>query len=751
MTRYAQQIARELGIRDVQVAQTLELHDGGGTVPFIARYRKEATGNLDEVVIQRLIDRAQELKELDDRRATIVKSIEEQSKMTPELASAIARCVTRTELEDLYLPYKPKRRTRATIAREKGLEPLAAMIWSESEPRAAYDTATSKAALVARFIDAERGVATEQDALAGARDIVAERIAESAPLRQLARSLAANKGVVHSEVVEEKKDVRGKFDMYYRYEEPMARVPSHRVLAILRGEREEFLRMRLRFPDSDIVAALKRRLLAGSDVEPAPRKPAGSLGAKLVSVLEQAAPRHPHLFRDELEKAIEESWKRLLSLSLEAELRGEMRDRADRGAIEVFGENLRNLLLSPPAGSRRVVALDPGLRTGTKLAMLDETGRLLETATLYSERSAAERQHAINQLASVIRNHQPDLIAVGNGTGSREAEQFVRDTLISIDRRIPIVSVSEQGASIYSASEVAREEFPDLDLTLRGAISIGRRLQDPLGELVKIDAKSIGVGQYQHDVNQLWLKKKLGETVDSCVNAVGVDLNTASPQLLEHVSGVGPVLARRIVDHRNDRGAFPNRAQLLDVRGLGPRAYEQAAGFLRIRSGHPLDNSAVHPERYGVVEQMARDLGVDVAQMAGNSDLVNAIELRRYITADLGEPTLRDILHELRKPGRDPRGDFTPPAFRDELRSIDDVREGMIVDGVVTNVTAFGAFVDIGVHQDGLVHISQLSNKFVRDPNDVVKVGDRVTAKVSAVDVQRKRIGLSIKEAMQAS
>ncbi|HEX8154150.1 MAG TPA: helix-hairpin-helix domain-containing protein, partial [Thermoanaerobaculia bacterium] len=465
---------------------------------------------------------------------------------------------------------------------------------------------------------------------------------------------------------------------------------------------------------------------------------------------------------DEREKAVEEGWKRLLSISLEGELRAELKQRADAAAIEVFAQNLRNLLLAPPAGNRRVLALDPGLRTGIKVAMLDATGKLLETATLYTEKSASERSAAAQTLRRLLTAHRPELIAVGNGTGSREAEGFVREVIPSAVEgspsrmdagdpstslgMTPVVSVSEQGASIYSASDVAREEFPDLDLSLRSAVSIGRRLQDPLGELVKLDPKSIGVGQYQHDVQQTLLRKKLGEVVDWCVNLVGVDANTASPQLLEHVSGIGPVLAKRIVEHRNEHGRFASRKSLLDVRGLGARAFEQCAGFLRIRDAHPLDDSAVHPERYALVERMAADLGVPLHQLVANAELVDSIDWRRYVAGDAGEPTLRDILSELKKPGRDPRGSFEPPQFREDVRELKDLRDGMQLEGIVTNVTAFGAFVDVGVHQDGLVHVSQLANKYVRDPNTVVKVGDRVKVKVVSVDVERKRFGLSMKD-----
>ncbi|HET8772929.1 MAG TPA: Tex family protein [Thermoanaerobaculia bacterium] len=682
-------IAAELQLRPQQVERVLELSEGGATVPFIARYRKEATGNLDEVQIQAVLDRAAELKELEERRATVLKSIDEQGKLTPELARAIHDAKTRTELEDLYLPYRPKRRTRATIAKEKGLEPLADWIWGTGPHAGAFD----------------------DEALAGARDICAERVSEDAELRRWARALATKKGVLSSAVLSEKKEARSKFELYYDHREPLATAPSHRVLAIFRGEAEEFLNVRLRFPDEEIVAGLKSRCARTPSPMPAER-----------------------------DKAVEDGWKRLLSLSLEGELRADLRARADAQAIEVFAQNLRNLLLAPPAGTRRVLALDPGLRTGIKVTMLDETGKLVDVATLYTERSAGERASAQKQLTGMVEKHHHELIAVGNGTGSREAEGFVRAAV-----KVPVVSVSEQGASIYSASEAARDEFPDLDVSLRGAVSIGRRLQDPLGELVKIDPKSIGVGQYQHDVSQPLLRKKLGEVVDWCVNLVGVDANTASPQLLEHVSGIGPVLAKRIVEHRNGSGAFTSRKNLLEVRGLGARAFEQCAGFLRIRDAHPLDDSAVHPERYALVERMAADLGVAVRELVGNAQLVDRIDWKRYAAGDAGEPTLRDILAELKKPGRDPRGEFEPPKFRDDVQKLEDLRDGMQLDGIVTNVTAFGAFVDIGVHQDGLVHVSQLANKFVRDPHAVVKVGDRVSVKVVSVDLERRRIALSMK------
>lgn len=711
MKTYAPDIARDLGLRPVQVEATLSLHEDGATVPFIARYRKEATGGLDEVQIQAIIDRAQARQELETRREAVVRSIDEQGKMTPELARAIAGAKTRAELEDLYLPYRPKRRTRATIARERGLEPLADVIWRQESPGAPRD------AVAARFVSPEKEVPDLEAALAGARDICAERVAEDASLRGMARTRAVDDGGLVSKVAKDKQGERSKFESYYDHSEPLSKAPSHRVLALLRGEEEGFLKVKLQLPDEQIVGQLERRVVT--------------------------RPQAP--FAGELRAAVEDGWSRLMAPSLETELRGELKQRADREAIEVFGQNLRHLLLTSPASAKRVVAIDPGLRTGLKVAALDGTGKLLQTATLYSERSGDERVRAAAALLELLERHKPDLLAIGNGTGSREAETFAREAMKARGLSVPIVSVSEQGASVYSASEVAREEFPDLDVSLRGAVSIGRRLQDPLAELVKIDPKSIGVGQYQHDVDQGLLKKKLGEVIDSCVNAVGVDANSASAQLLGHVSGVGVALAKKIVDHRNANGPFADRKGLRKVSGFGPKKFEQAAGFLRIRGKNPLDDSAVHPERYPVVEQMARDLGVKLQELAGNRDLVRRIDWRKYQGPDLGEPTLKDILGELEKPGRDPRGDFTPPAFREDLQKLEDVREGMVLQGVVTNVTAFGAFVDVGVHQDGLVHVSQLSARFVKDPAEVVKVGDRLTVKVVSIDLERRRLGLSVK------
>ncbi|MBZ4408026.1 helix-hairpin-helix domain-containing protein [Myxococcus sp. XM-1-1-1] len=716
MHAYAAELSQELGLKPEQVDRTLALNADGATVPFIARYRKEVTGGLDEVQIQTILDRAGERAELDSRRETILRSVEEQGKLTPELAKALKAAKTRTELEDLYLPYRPKRRTRAAIARERGLEPLADLLWKQDGRKG--EAADAK---VRPFVNAEKEVPDLAAALAGARDICAERVSEDAGLRRESREVCAKRGTLRSDVVPAKKGEPTKFENYYGHEEPLSQAPSHRVLALLRGEEEGVLKVRLNLPDDEVKALLASRVVT---------KP-------------QA------LFASELRAAVEDGWERLMGPSLESELRAELKERADKGAIGVFGENLRHLLLTAPAGARAVLALDPGLRTGIKLAMLDNTGSVAETLTLYSERSADERVRAAKLLSAVVQKHKPELIAVGNGTGSREAETFVRDTLKALGVQVPVVSVSEQGASIYSASEVARDEFPEMDVSLRGAVSIGRRLQDPLAELVKIDPKSIGVGQYQHDVDQGLLKKKLGEVVDSCVNAVGVDVNTASPQLLEHVSGVGPSLAKKLVAHRASKGRFTTRRELLKVSGLGPKTFEQAAGFLRVRGPEPLDASAVHPERYAVVERMAKDLGVEVGALVGNASLVRKIDPKKYLGPDLGELTLKDILSELEKPSRDPRGDFSAPTMRDDLRTLEDVKEGMVLQGVVTNVTAFGAFVDVGVHQDGLVHVSQISTKFVKDPSEVVKVGDRLTVRVLSVDLQRKRLALSVRAAQE--
>ncbi len=679
-------LVAELGIPGGQIAAVAKLLGEGNTIPFIARYRKEVHGNLDEVQISKIQERLGYYAELEDRRATILKTIEEQGKLTDELRAKIEACMQKNALEDLYQPYKPKRRTRAMIAKEKGLEPLADKIWDH----APYE-------------------GTDEE-LQGARDILAERIADLADVRGLVRDAFAKKAVVTSEVVTPKPAAPTKYEQYYDFQEPIAEIPSHRFLAIRRGQKEGVLWVRLVVDKAPLVARIAEIVGAGDDAN--------------------------------LHLAVEDAYKRLLAPSCEIDVNVEKKLEADRQAVEVFAENLRHLLLAAPLGEKKVLAIDPGIRTGCKVAMLDATGKFLVNTVIYPMQRTAEAQET---LAKIVEHFHPEAVAVGNGTAGRETEAFVRDVLKLIGAKdVMVVSVSESGASVYSASETARAEFPDLDLTVRGAISIGRRLQDPLAELVKIEPKAIGVGQYQHDVHQPLLDAKLDEVVVSCVNRVGVELNTASAPLLTRVSGVGPSLAKRIIAWRDENGAFKSRRDLLKVTGLGAKAFEQCAGFLRIRgAANPLDASAVHPERYALVETMAADLGVGVGELVGNAQLADKIDVRRYITNDVGEPTLKDIVSELKKPGRDPRAVFEKPAFRDDVTTIDDVQEGMTLEGIVTNVAAFGAFVDIGVHQDGLVHVSELADRFIRDPNEVVKVGDKIKVKVIGVDKARQRISLS--------
>ncbi len=679
-------LSAELGIPGGQIAAVAKLLGEGNTIPFIARYRKEVHGNLDEVQISKIQERLGYYAELEDRRATILKTIEEQGKLTDELRAKIEACMQKNALEDLYQPYKPKRRTRAMIAKEKGLEPLADKIWDH----APYE-------------------GTDEE-LQGARDILAERIADLADVRGLVRDAFAKKAVVTSEVVTPKPAEPTKYEQYYDFQEPIAEIPSHRFLAIRRGQKEGVLWVRLVVDKAPLVARIAEIVGAGDDAN--------------------------------LHLAVEDAYKRLLAPSCEIDVNVEKKLEADRQAVEVFAENLRHLLLAAPLGEKKVLAIDPGIRTGCKVAMLDATGKFLVNTVIYPMQRTAEAQET---LAKIVEHFHPEAVAVGNGTAGRETEAFVRDVLKLIGAKdVMVVSVSESGASVYSASETARAEFPDLDLTVRGAISIGRRLQDPLAELVKIEPKAIGVGQYQHDVHQPLLDAKLDEVVVSCVNRVGVELNTASAPLLTRVSGVGPSLAKRIIAWRDENGAFKSRRDLLKVTGLGAKAFEQCAGFLRIRgAANPLDASAVHPERYALVETMAADLGVGVGELVGNAQLADKIDVRRYITNDVGEPTLKDIVSELKKPGRDPRAVFEKPAFRDDVTTIDDVQEGMTLEGIVTNVAAFGAFVDIGVHQDGLVHVSELADRFIRDPNEVVKVGDKIKVKVIGVDKARQRISLS--------
>ncbi len=706
-------IVEESGLPRGGVLQTVALLNEGGTVPFIARYRKEQTGELDEVQIRQIEDLLIYHRELSERKVTVLKSIEEQGKLTPELSARIASCRKKTDLEDLYLPYKPKRRTKATIAREKGLEPLAELIAAQEL------TSGSPAEAAAPFVNAEPGVADAEAALEGAAHIIAEQLSENADLRGMVRDLTREQGIFGSQLIGEGADKDGKFRMYYDYQEPLKSIPSHRMLAMRRGEKEDVLRLTLLAPEEEIVGRLKGALI-----------------------------KRESIFKGVLEAAAADAYKRLIAPSIEVELRLEAKTRADEAAIAVFAQNLKNLLLLPPAGGRRVLGIDPGLRTGCKLAAISETGRFLEHVTIYPHTGGAKAEAAGAELAGMVQRNDCLLIAIGNGTGGRETEIFVRDALRKAGIKAETVMVNEAGASIYSASEIAREEFPELDLTVRGAISIGRRLQDPLAELVKIDPKSIGVGQYQHDVNQTLLKKALDAVVESCVNFVGVDLNSASWALLSYVAGLSESQGRAIVRHRDEQGAFASRQSLLKVARFGPKAFEQAAGFLRIRGGeNPLDNTAVHPENYAVVEKMAADLGVSLSQLVADPGLSAGIRIERYVTDTIGIPTLRDILAELKKPGRDPREQFQSASFREDVVTIADLKEGMILQGVVTNVAAFGAFVDIGVHQDGLVHVSQLSHRFTKDPNDAVKVGEIVKVKVLSADTERKRISLSIKQA----
>ena len=704
-------LVEELSITPRQISAVARLLAEGNTIPFIARYRKEVHGNLDEVQISKIQERLNYYRELEERRATILKSIEEQGKLTDELKQKILNCNSKTALEDLYLPYKPKRRTRAMIAREKGLEPLALLILEQG--------VGDIAAAAAEFVSEEKGVADIAAALAGARDIVAENISENADVRGFIRQAFFSDGMVVSEVVDPKPTEPTKFEQYYDFKEKVSAIPSHRFLAIRRGQEEKILRVKIT-----------------CESEPLLRR---------IAEIYNLNPKSP--FAEQLTSAIEDSYKRLIAPSVEIDVSVEVKMKSDRAAVEVFAQNLRNLLLQAPMGEKKVIAIDPGLRTGCKCAALDETGKFLETCTIYPTQGDRKEIEAKVDICKMVSKYRPYAIAVGNGTAGRETETFVRTTLKDAKAGdVLVVSVNESGASVYSASEVARDEFPDLDLTIRGAISIGRRLQDPLAELVKIDPKAIGVGQYQHDVHQPLLVSKLDDVVVSCVNHVGVELNTASAPLLTRVSGIGSTMAKKIVTYRNEHGAFRSRKQLGKVPGMGPKTFEQAAGFLRIRDAeHPLDASAVHPERYALVEQMAKDLGIGLPELIGNAALVDKIKIADYVSDAVGEPTLRDIIAELKKPGRDPRATFEKPAFRDDVTEFEHVKEGMVLEGIVTNVTAFGAFVDIGVHQDGLIHVSELSNRFIKDPSEVVKTGDRLKVRVLTIDKPRRRIALSAK------
>ena len=703
--RHHQLIAKELDIALGQVERTSTLIDEGATVPFISRYRKEITGSLDEVAVAAIRDRLEQLLELDKRREVILKSLEENGHLTAELNDAVNAAESLTRLEDIYLPYRPKRRTRATIARERGLEPLAESLFAMK----GIDPLTEAAA----FVDPEKEIANVDDALAGARDIVAEWISEDPKIRERLRALYLKSGVIRSKLVSGKEAEGAKFRDYFEWEEPIGRTPSHRVLAMRRGEKEGILALRIEPPETDAIAVLSSLVLKGTGPDV-----------------------------DQVREATEDSYSRLLSNALETEMRTITKERADEEAIRVFSENIRELLLAAPLGRKRVMAIDPGFRTGCKLVCLDEQGKLLHTETIYPRQGAGKDAEAKTRLVACFTDFKIE--AIGNGTGGRELEAFIR--ALRLQGEPLIVMVNESGASVYSASTVARQEFPDHDLTVRGAVSIGRRLTDPLAELVKIDPKSIGVGQYQHDVDQGALKHKLDDVVMSCVNGVGVELNTASQQLLTYVSGLGPTLASNIIERRDTLGPFTSRKELLGVPRMGPKAFEQCAGFLRIHSAHnPLDSSAVHPERYPVVEAIASSLGATVGDLIADENRLSRIDLNAFVSDDVGLPTLRDIVDELRRPGRDPRQQFEAFSFTEGVDKIQDLEAGMTLPGIVTNVTAFGAFVDVGVHQDGLVHISQLADKFVKNPADIVKVQQQVRVTVLAVDLTRNRIALSMK------
>jgi len=700
-------ISAELKIEDSQVNAVADLLGEGATVPFIARYRKEATDSLDEVQITAIRDRLQQLAELDSRRETILKSLETHGHLTDELKEDVLAAPTLARLEDLYLPYRPKRRTRATIAREKGLEPLARLIFEQNgvDPQKA----------AGEFVDPAKSVDTIEAALAGARDIIAEMVNEDQQARTAIRNLFFARAVIHSRVVSGKEAEGAKYRDYFDWQEPAAAAPSHRILAMRRGEKEDFLNLSIAPPEEEALKILEDLFVKGAQPDSA-----------------------------EVKNAVQDGYRRLLSRSMETEIRLAVKERADIEAIRVFAENLRELLLAAPLGAKRVMGLDPGYRTGCKLICLDAQGKMLHHDTIYPHTSSKQSEEAARKVRQLVDQFQIEAIAVGNGTAGRETEAFLKD--LGLDRRVQIVLVNESGASIYSASEAARREFPDLDLTVRGAVSIGRRLMDPLSELVKIDPKSIGVGQYQHDVDQAALKQSLDDVVISCVNRVGVEVNQASVQLLTYVSGLGPQLAANIVAYREANGPFESRDQLQRVPRLGPKAFEQSAGFLRIRNGaNPLDASAVHPESYPVVLAMARDMHCSVTDLMQQADLRARIDINRYASEQIGIPTLKDIVSELARPGRDPRQAFETFAYAEDIATLSDLKPGMKVPGIVTNVTAFGAFVDIGVHQDGLVHISELADGFVKNPAQVVRVQQKVAVTVLDVDLERSRISLSLR------
>jgi uncharacterized protein len=699
-------IAAALAISENQVRKTIALLDEGATIPFISRYRKEMTGSLDEVQVAKIRDMRDQYLELEKRREAILKSLLELDKLSPELEKAVRQAETLAKLEDIYLPYKPKRKTRAMAAREKGLQGLADQLFLQR--------IANPSDIALAFINPEKEVKNIEEALAGARDILAEYMMENAEAREDARRLFAKNTQVKSKVGKGKQDSGIKYKDYFDWSESLHQAPSHRVLALLRGENEGVLQLSLAGPDEDVLERLERRFITGRNA-----------------------------CAQQVEMAIQDGYKRLLFPAMETEMRAEAKKRADEEAIRVFAENMRQLLLAAPLGQKRLLAIDPGFRTGCKVVCLSKQGTLLDNTTIYPHTGHGQAQEAAHSMMAWIKKYEIEAIAIGNGTAGRETEAFVKNLKLE---QIPILMVNESGASIYSASDVAREEFPDKDITVRGAVSIGRRLMDPLAELVKIDPKSIGVGQYQHDVDQKKLESSLDDTVISCVNAVGVELNTASKQILSYISGLGPQLAQNIIDYRTKNGPFTSRSELKKVARLGEKAFEQAAGFLRIHQAkNPLDASAVHPERYPIVEKMAKDLQCKVSDLLAQDTLRKQIQIQRYVSEEVGIPTLTDIVQELAKPGRDPREQFEAFAFTEGINEIKDLRIGMKLPGIVTNITNFGAFVDIGVHQDGLVHVSQLANQFVKDPNDIVKVSQKVMVTVTEIDENRKRIALSMK------
>ncbi len=707
MSVFFNSIAAESGLKTWQVSNTVELLEGGATIPFISRYRKETTGSLDEVQIQFIRDRYAQLKELEKRREAVLESIREQEKLTDELEEKIKTAQTLSELEDLYLPYRPKRKTRATVAVAKGLEPLAKKIFSQQKIDLELEAE--------KYISEENEVSNIEDALSGARDIIAEWVNENATARNRIRRLFERDAVIKSRVVKGKETEGSKYQAYFDWEESLSKAPSHRILAMFRGEKEEYLRISIA-PSEDNALEILEKLFVKGNTESS----------------------------KQVVEAFKDGYKRLMAPSMETEMRQVLKQKADEKAINVFADNLRQLLLAPPLGQKNILAIDPGFKTGCKVVCLDKQGKLLHNENIYPHPPQREWKQSQNKIQSLVDAYDIEAIAIGNGTASRETENLIRS--IRFDRDVKAVMVNESGASVYSASSVAREEFPEYDVTVRGAASIGRRLADPLAELVKIDPKSIGVGQYQHDVDQKALQQSLDDVVVSCVNAVGVEVNTASAQLLKYVSGLGPVLAKNIVQYRDEHGPIKSREELKNVPRFGDKAFELAAGFLRItQSDNPLDRSAVHPESYPVVEKMAADLNASVDDLIREKELRKKIDINKYVTEKTGLPTLKDILEELAKPGRDPRKKFASFEFDKNINSINDLKVGMILPGIVTNITAFGAFVDVGVHQDGLVHISQMADQFVSDPSEIVKLNQPVTVKILDVDVDRKRINMSMK------